>query len=98
MDLGNFFESLIKNMSDTNRIFQQTEVGSLMVSTVYTYDCGYETAIVDSNGEVYPVERYGDGDFEAGHWRWCERAKTIDSIVKLGYPGLSDDEKIILKR
>lgn len=99
MDIGSFFENLYKMAKDENRIVQQTSVGDVIVSTVYTYDCGYETAIIDIDGMVYPVERYGNKDAEKGHWVWCEKVKTIEEVFCLGYSLFDlDGNKIKLKR
>ena len=68
------------------------------VSTCLTSDCGYETALLDGNGS-YPVERYSDRDAaEAGHQKWVVFAKESagKSITKLGYPGLVENEIIVL--
>ena len=69
------------------------------VSTAYTSDEGYETAILDENG-TYPVERYFDlADAEKGHWKWCEEAKTAETIVMLGgFEGLIPGSVVKLKR
>lgn len=55
----------------------------LEVSTAYTYDEGYETAIIDARGIVYPVERYlTKDDSVVGHDRWIEFAKDgIDKTI-----------------
>jgi hypothetical protein len=68
------------------------------VSTCLTSDCGYETALLDGTG-THPVERYSDRDAaEAGHQKWVVFAKeaTGKSITKLGYPGLVENEIIVL--
>ena len=69
------------------------------ISTAYTTDMGYETALLDSNG-VHPVERYINKE-EAlkGHVKWCLFAKSgkDKKIIKLGYGELIEDREIILK-
>jgi hypothetical protein len=74
------------------------------VSTAYTSDEGYETAILDieeGEEEVYPVERYSSKE-EAikGHEKWVKKAKEgkIKNIIVLGgFNGLVEDEKKVLK-
>ena len=76
----------------------RTHVNGLIVSTVDSYDCGLETAIVDANG-AYPVERYKTAEEAAkGHEKWCKRAEDIETITQLGYMDVIDDEQIILTR
>lgn len=80
------------------RCVGRTEVNGLEVSTAYTSDEGYETALLDANG-AHPVERYETKSLaEKGHDKWCKKAKTIKSVVKLGWLGLVDDKKIKLIR
>jgi len=51
------------------------------VSTVFTPDEGYETALLDVNG-VQVVQRYKDKvEAELGHERWVTFAKTADGKV-----------------
>jgi hypothetical protein len=74
-------------------------VDGLTVSTCYTTDEGYETAILDTTG-AYPVERYSSEEEAAGgHKKWCEKAKTITKITMLGgLHGLVGDKEITLVR
>lgn len=74
------------------------EVNGVAVSTAYTSDEGYETAICDENG-AHPVERYEDREASViGHAKWVELAKTATTITRLGAWGIVDDSKIILVR
>ena len=74
------------------------EVNGVEVSTAYTSDCGYETAILDANG-VHPVERYETKkDAEIGHKKWIKKAMTIKTVTKLGWMGLCDEEEIVIVR
>ena len=69
------------------------------VSTAYTSDEGYETALLDNNG-THPVERYETKEEAAkGHSRWVKFAKTANDkeVTKLGWSDLIDDETIILE-
>lgn len=69
------------------------------VSTAYTSDEGYETALLDANG-IHPVERYEDRNLaEEGHERWVLRAKKIRKVNKIGgFGGMIEDEIIKLER
>lgn len=88
-DIGNYEE----------RKVQRTEVGNLVVSTVFTSDEGFETAILDDNG-AYPVERYSTHEISVrGHEKWCEKAKTLTKVTQLsGFNGLAPEKEITLKR
>jgi hypothetical protein len=74
--------------------------GGIGVSTAYTSDEGFETALLDANG-VHPVERYkGRIAAKAGHEKWVEFAKNADgkSVRKLFWSDFSDmDEDIVLE-
>ena len=93
--------SMLGNYED--RMVGRTELDNgLCVSTAYTTDNGYETAILTEE-EVYPVERYGfngKGEAVAGHERWVAFAK--DGIGKkiqyLGsnYDTLEEDGEVVL--
>ena len=68
------------------------------VSTAYTSDEGYETALIDKN-EIHPVERYSDVDkAKIGHEKWVEFAKTANgkTIKSLGWSEMHMDKYIIL--
>ena len=89
-DIGNY---------DDRKIGRE-EVNGFVISTAYTSDEGYETAIIDKNG-VHPVERYSDiVEAKEGHQKWIKKAKkfkTEDEVIKLGaWSGLVEDEKIKL--
>ena len=77
----------------------RTEVNGIIVSTAYTNDEGYETAILDAKN-AYPVERYKTKeDAEKGHEKWCIEAKTLTRIKRLGgFGGLVEDEEIDIIR
>jgi hypothetical protein len=60
-------------------------INGLTVSTCFTPDMGYETAILDKYN-AYPVERYKDkDDASIGHYEWCKKAETIEYIDVLGW-------------
>ena len=88
-DMGNY---------DTRKL-GRTEVNGVTVSTAYTSDEGYETALLDANG-VHPVERYNSkSEAEKGHEKWCKEAETVETVTKLGgFGGLVDDKVITIVR
>lgn len=87
-DIGNY----------ESRKLGKTEVNGLIVSTAYTSDGGYETAIIDAN-KVHPVERYDSKEkAQTGHEKWCKEAESIETINKLGWLGIVKDEIITLNR
>ncbi len=75
------------------------EVSGLEVSTAFTSDEGYETAILDENG-AHAVERYASKEeAETGHKKWLEKAKDLSKITVLGgLGGMVGEKIIILKR
>jgi len=77
----------------------RAKVNGLVVSTLVTKDLGPETAILDKNG-THPVQRYCDKiEAERGHKEWVEKAKTIEKVIKLGYPGADiENEEVTLLR
>lgn len=81
------------------RVVGRDDVNGLTISTAWTSDQGYETALVDAD-EVKPVERYATIEAAtAGHAKWCENAKTITEVVKLGTTdGLIQDKQTTLRR
>jgi len=88
MDAGNY----------ESRKIGRDEVNGLIISTCYTTDEGYETAICDKNG-VYPVERYHDkGSAELGHLKWLTNASNLSKVTELGWQnGLTPDREIALE-
>jgi hypothetical protein len=87
-DMGNY----------EDRKVARDDVNGLTVSTAYTSDEGYETAVIDENG-AHPVERYEDRAASIlGHSKWIEIAKSATTITQLGAWGIVDDSEIILLR
>lgn len=81
-----------------NRKVDKTLVNGLIVSTVWTTDMGYETALIDKN-KVYPVERYADiEEAKKGHLKWVKDAETIEACIELGYGSLIDEKPVKLER
>lgn len=68
------------------------------VSTVYTSDEGYETALLDANG-THPVERYPNRyQAEEGHRKWVKLSTKRKKVKELGsFGGLVEDRWILLK-
>jgi hypothetical protein len=73
------------------------ENGGIGVSTCWTEDQGYETALLDAKG-AYPVERYATkADAEAGHKRWTASARSLGRVVVLGTgDGVVPDWTVVL--
>ncbi len=69
------------------------------VSTAYTSDEGFETALLDG-AKIYPVERYKtQAEAILGHQKWTERSKTLKTVICLGgLNGMVSDEEVTLKR
>ncbi len=95
-----FLETVERDQSNyKSRCIGKTEIDGLVVSTAWTSDEGYETAILDAPG-VHPVERY-EGKKEAlvGHEKWCDFVrKGGRDIVKLGgFGGMVQDNEMTLE-
>jgi hypothetical protein len=76
------------------------EVEGLIVSTAFTSDEGYETAILDEGG-THPVERYVTrADAVNGHNHWLAIAKNTETteITQLGYGKMLEAEVVHLLR
>lgn len=82
-DIGNY----------NSRKVDRTDVGGLTISTAFTSDYGYETAVIDKE-HTYPVERYSSReDAKIGHDEWVARAPELKEIVELeGLEGLCPPE------
>lgn len=82
---------------DDRNVLRDTS-GGLTVSTVYTTDCGYETAVLDIQN-AHPVERYPTKE-EAiiGHAKWLALLPTLSSVTKLGWLGMVEPKEIVLQR
>ena len=87
------------NSYDERKVADKAEVNGLEISTCWSDDMGFETAISDKKDIFYPVERYETREEAiAGHEKWKEKAKTIKKITYLGYGDLIEDEETILER
>jgi hypothetical protein len=92
------FKGYINILKKYAKKLKRTEVFGLIISTAYTPDCGYETAIIDKNN-IYVVERYKTKDeCLIGHEKWCKSAKTLTKITELGWLNFTDPEEVILER
>lgn len=69
------------------------------VSTCWTSDEGYETALIDANG-VIPVERYGSKkEAIAGHEKWVKKSRTAKRVKKISWSDMPElDERVSIKR
>jgi len=90
-DIGNYSQRVVA---------RHDREDGITVSTVYSSDEGYETALLDVNG-TYPVERYETKEQAAsGHEKWVEFSKdgSGKTIMQLGgMGGLVGPEEIILE-
>lgn len=92
------FRELLCEVSKSSKKLIRTEVYGLIISSVWTPDCGFETAIIDNNG-IYVVERYKtEKQMVKGHQKWCKKAKTIKEVRELSWLGITDEKDIILER
>lgn len=93
-----FFDFLKDAGNYEQRKIGKVRINGLEVSTAYTSDMGYETAIIDANG-VHPVERYNTKNkAEEGHKKWIDKANSLQSIIELGWGKLTDNKKIPVQR
>lgn len=103
MENSSSFTDIILNLYASlgtydERKVDSTVVDGLRVSTAYSTDCGYETAICDSRG-IYPVERYPDlNSAVVGHSRWVAKAPGLEEITELGWLDLCGPEEVKLVR
>lgn len=94
---GNPFAFLQDGENYSSRqVAEQTWRCGLGVSTAWTSDEGYETAIGDRAG-WHPVERYESRESaEAGHARWTALVETRPTtILKLGRLIIGDSAYVL---
>jgi hypothetical protein len=74
------------------------EIDGFSISTAYTDDQGYETAVSGTDGHWHPVERYGSKEMAAaGHFKWVQLIKDGKrDITVLGYDDIIDPQNITL--
>lgn len=89
-DVGNY---------NSRKVADKIEVNGLIVSTAYSSDEGYETAVIDREG-IHPVERYtSKQEAIKGHEKWGKQARTLQKVEKLGWlDDFVESETIELKR
>lgn len=88
-------------MGPPARVIEKVSVAGLVISTIETYDIGWETAIAveGSDDDWHPVERYPDQETaEAGHARWVELAPGLTEVTDLGLPGYVEPRLVSLIR
>lgn len=92
-DIGNYEDRKVDRTICANGI---------IVSTAFTSDEGYETALIDRSG-AHPVERYGDKQ-EAinGHSKWVKFAengegKEIEELMASDFKEILGNEIITLQ-
>lgn len=82
-DLLNMLNAMIvdANNYDERKVAEKIEVGKFKVSSCYTSDMGYETAI-GYKAAFYPVERYETKEeCIKGHNKWIEWAKSKPKVI-----------------
>ena len=82
----------------TRKVTDKVWVNGIGISTVYTSDEGYETALLDDKG-AHPVERYANKEEAViGHNQWVNKVKKgIKRVAKLGgFEGLVKNTEISL--
>ena len=76
---------------DERKVAEKEQIGLFKVSSCYTSDMGYETAICYADG-VYPVERYKTKEeCIDGHKKWINWASSNPKQI----PYLQFDNKTI---
>jgi hypothetical protein len=87
-----------------DRKVDRTELqNGVEVSTCYTTDYGFETALIGTSGQVFPVERYGWENREGakvGHTKWVSFAENNFgkefSYLGSNYDALEEDGTAVL--
>lgn len=75
---------MLTSFPDKTKPSWRNKVNDYIISTIFTSDLGWETA-VGYKGQFYPVQRYGnEADAEIGHYKWCEKAKTMTELIMIG--------------
>jgi hypothetical protein len=101
---GDLFSLLSASLEDAgnydSRKVGRDDVKGLIISTCYTSDMGYETAIIDKN-KTYIVERYPSINAAAeGHKKGKGFANNLKNkeVTDVGYGDLIDAKKVKLER
>ena len=97
-----YLKFLMASIEDYNnrKVARYESKSKITVSTVWTDDMGYETALLDSNG-AHPVERYGTiEEATSGHEKWTKFADNVELgktiVTELGDGNLIKSEEITL--
>jgi hypothetical protein len=70
----------------------------LIISTAFTTDYGFETAIISAD-KVRVVARWrSKEEAEIGHIEWCSKVVGMETVIALGYGELISDERVKLSR
>jgi hypothetical protein len=78
------------------RTVVEADGGTLIVSTVDSWDMGPETAIIDAE-RTHIVERYVQiEEAKEGHEKWVLFAKTAKEVTDVGYGDLIEPRTKIL--
>ena len=89
------FSSMMRFLSRIVARVEPEDNGGVGVSTVWTSDEGYETAILDANG-AHPVERYEDEESALqGHERWVSDANKLTEVTVLGLSMTGSEPEVI---
>mgnify|MGYP001602237729 CR=1 FL=1 len=94
------FEFLKDTYNYEQRKIVKEFTNGLGISTAYTSDEGYETALLDTNG-VHPVERYATRELAVeGHKKWVKFSEGNENkVIELGgLAGFVKDKEIVLLR
>ena len=74
------------------------KVDGVEVSTAWTSDEGYETAILDSL-KVIPVERYQTlREAKEGHLTWVNKVKDLEKVEQLEYRDILTNKVVNITR
>jgi len=80
------------------RCIGRDPVDGVIVSTVFTEDCGYETAVL-MRTKVRIVERYASKEEAVkGHAEWMKKIVGKESIMDTGYGLLLEEEEYPVER
>lgn len=101
-ELGKFFfnggyeRALLerRNQEKEDKVLRDT-VNKYIIDSCYTFDAGYETAIMKNGGYWIIVERYNNyNEMKEKHQKWCEFCKTNPKSVY----SVQTQEEVILER
>jgi len=97
--MGIFDFVLDTNNYESRKVAKDEARSGIIVSTAYTSDEGYETALLDDNG-VHPIERYlTKEEAVRGHAKWLEFAHDANGkIITMlgGFGGIVPNSEVIL--